>query len=146
MRVFPNALIAVGLGCSEAGRLTELLLDSPKMLDQEVLPLGFPMPGLRIKLVSDVGQEVPQGQIGEIVAMSPGLAGGYWNRPDWTASKFRTLESLGPEPAYFTGDLGCQLPDGSLQYKGRMDHMVKTVFFKAQTIDAKALDWLFCIK
>jgi acyl-CoA synthetase (AMP-forming)/AMP-acid ligase II/acyl carrier protein len=139
MRVFPNALIAVGLGCSEAGRLTEFLLDTPEMLDRDVLPLGFPVPGIRIKLVSEDGQEVAQGKVGEIVALGHGLAVGYWRRPDLTASRFRTVESWGPEPAYFTGDLGSQTLDGLLQHVGRKNHMVKIRGYQVYTNEMEAL-------
>ena len=125
MRVFPNAVISVGLGLSEAGRVTQLLLDSPEMLDWDVLPLGFPVRGVQIKLLSDDGREVLSGEVGEIVILGRGLATGYWRRPELTASQFRTVESLGPEPAYFTGDLGRQTPDGLLHHVGRKDHMVK---------------------
>ena len=139
MRVFPNAFIAVGLGCSEAGRVTELLLDSPEMLDMDVLPLGFPMPGLSVKLLADDGREVASGEVGEMAVLSPGLATGYWRRPKLTASRFRDAGSLGPEPAYLTGDLARQLPDGVLQYKGRKDHMVKVRGYQVFTNEVEAL-------
>ena len=42
-----------------------------------------------------------------------------------TAVQFRTVEALGAEPAYFTGDLGRQTPDGLFHHMGRKDHMVK---------------------
>jgi amino acid adenylation domain-containing protein len=139
MRVFPNALIAVGLGCSEAGRVTEFLLDSPEILDKDILPLGFPMPGLRVKLLSDDGQEVAAGEVGELAVIGPGLATGYWRRPELTASRFRKAGSLGPEPAYLTGDLACQLPDGLLLYQGRKDNMVKIRGYQVFTNEIEVL-------
>jgi acyl carrier protein len=78
-----------------------------------------------VKLVSEDGQEVPRGQVGEIVAVSPGLAEGYWQLPELTASRFRRLDPADPVPAYFTGDLGRWMADGLLQHVGRVDHMVK---------------------
>jgi amino acid adenylation domain-containing protein len=125
VRVFPNAGIVTGLALSEAGRVTQLLVDSPQMSDWDVLPLGRPASGLQIRLLADDGREVEPGQVGEIVAAGDGLAPGYWRRPELTASKFRTVEALGPEPACFTGDLGRQAPDGLLHYMGRKDSMVK---------------------
>jgi len=125
MRAFPNALIDVGLGLSEAGRVTEMLFDSPEMLAWDVVPLGLPVPGLQIRLLSDDDREVEPGEAGEIVVLGPGLAAGYWQRPELTAAKFRAVEALGPEPAYFTGDLGRQTPDGLFHHIGRKDHMVK---------------------
>ena len=139
MRIFPNALIATGFGISEAGRVTQLMLDSAEMLDWDVLPLGLPSPGVRIKIVSDEEREVAPGDVGEIVVLGRGLAAGYWRRPDLTAARFRTVEALGPEPAYFTGDLGRQTPDGLLFHMGRKDHMVKIRGYQVFTNEVESI-------
>ncbi len=139
MRVFPNALIATGFGISEAGRATQFLIDTPEMIEWDVLPLGLPSPGLQIKLVSEEGQEVVAGDVGEIVILGRGLAPGYWRRPELTAEKFRTVEALGPEPAYFTGDLGRQMPGGLLFHLGRKDHMVKIRGYQVFTNEVESI-------
>ena len=125
MRLFPNALVATGYGLSEAGRATQLFFDSPAGVAREVLPLGDPVPGLQIKILSEEGCEAEVGEVGEIVIQGRGLAAGYWRRPELTASQFRRVNSLGPEPAYLTGDLGRWTPEGLLQHMGRKDYMVK---------------------
>lgn len=139
MHRFPNALIATGLGLSEAGRATQLFLDSPEMVDWEILPLGFSVPGKQIKILSDEGREAKAGEVGEIVILGPGLAKGYWRRPDLTAAKFRRLDALGPKPAYLTGDLGRQTPEGLLQHVGRKDHMVKIRGYQVFTNEIEGL-------
>ncbi|HCV25410.1 MAG TPA: hypothetical protein DGN59_18295, partial [Candidatus Latescibacteria bacterium] len=55
------------------------------------------------------------------------LARGYHNRPDLTASRF-VSNPFGTDPAarlYKTGDLARYLPDGNIEYLGRLDHQVK---------------------
>jgi acyl-coenzyme A synthetase/AMP-(fatty) acid ligase/acyl carrier protein len=139
MRLFPNALVSVRLGLTEAGHVTELLIDSPEMLQWEVMPVGFPMPGLHIKLLGDDGQEVEPGNAGEIVILDRTLAEGYWRRPQLTASRFRTIDSLGSEPAFLTGDLGRQTPDGLLHHMGRKDFMVKIRGYQVFTNEIEAI-------
>jgi acyl-coenzyme A synthetase/AMP-(fatty) acid ligase len=137
--MFPNAPLAVGLGLSEAGRATEFILDPEEPVAWDVLPLGLPAPGLQIKLVGDDDQEVEAGEVGEITVLGPGLAAGYWRRPELTASRFRIVPSLGPERAYFSGDLGRQTPDGLLHHMGRKDFMVKIRGYQVFTNEIEGL-------
>jgi len=123
--MFHNAVIAIGLGISEAGRVTDMLIDPDIPLDDEVLPLGYPLPEIKIRLLSASEEEVPAGEIGEIVVECPYLASGYWQRPDLTAERFRHLEGESGARFYFTGDLGQMRDDGMYQHLGRMDHMIK---------------------
>jgi long-chain acyl-CoA synthetase len=55
--------------------------------DRERRPgsIGFPVPGVQMKLVDDDGNEVAQGEVGEILEKGPVVMRGYWNRPDATA-------------------------------------------------------------
>jgi amino acid adenylation domain-containing protein len=138
-RLYPNALVAVGLGLSETGRVTQLLLDSPEMLAWDVLPLGLPMPGMRIKLLDENEQEVAPGEIGEIAVASPCLAAGYWRRPELTAARFRRIEALGSDPAFLTGDLGRRTPDGLLHHMGRVDHMIKIRGYQVLTNQVESI-------
>ena len=138
-RVFPNALIAVGLGTSEAGRLTDFLIDGGTALGDEVMPLGLPAPGLRLLLLSDDGAEVAHGDVGEIAVQSRHLAAGYWRRPDLTAERFRCLDASGNEPAYFTGDLGRLRDDGLLQHMGRKDHALKIRGYQVYPSEIEAI-------
>jgi amino acid adenylation domain-containing protein len=138
-RLFPNTLVAVGLGLSETGRVTQLLLDSPQMLAWDVLPLGLPMPGMRVTLLDEDEQEVARGDVGEIAVTSPCLAAGYWQRPELTSARFRRIEALGTEPTFLSGDLGRQTPDGLLHHMGRKDHMVKIRGYQVFTNEVEAI-------
>lgn len=139
LSMFPNATFTVGLALSEAGRVTELILDPAEPVAWDVLPLDLPVPGLQIKIVSDDDREVEDGEVGEIAILGPGLAAGYWRRPELTASQFRTVPSLGPEPAYFTGDLGRQTPDGLYHHMGRKDFMVKIRGYQVFTNEIESI-------
>lgn len=87
--------------------------------------IGRPLPGMQLDLVNERGLAVGIGEIGEIVLSGPGLAIGYWNRPEATAQAFAPLTSTGRARAYRTGDLAFRDAEGRLLFVGRKDHQVK---------------------
>jgi acyl-coenzyme A synthetase/AMP-(fatty) acid ligase/acyl carrier protein len=122
---FPNSMIAIGLGISEAGMTTQILIDKESPLEDEIIPLGYPSPGLKFHLLSEKEEPVAPGEIGEMVVEAPILAAGYWMKPDLTAEKFRSVEGNSGRQLYFSGDLGRVREDGMLQHMGRAHHMIK---------------------
>ncbi|MFE2362923.1 non-ribosomal peptide synthetase [Streptomyces virginiae] len=89
------------------------------------IPYGKPITNQRYYIVDGASYERPLGVVGEMaVASDVGLALGYWNDAERTASRFVRLPETG-ERAYLTGDLGRYLPDGSIEILGRDDFQVK---------------------
>src|SRR5262249_10693352 len=69
---------------------------------------------------------VADGYPGELYMGGPGMARGYLNRPELTSERFVVNSFGGAAPKLFkTGDLCQRLPDGDLQYLGRMDDQIK---------------------
>ncbi|MGP8154579.1 MAG: AMP-binding protein [Smithella sp.] len=85
---------------------------------------GIPIPGQQIKIVSweEKSQEVPVGEVGEIVLKNPGVFQGYWNKPEETAN---TLI----DGWVYTGDMGKFDEDGYLFFLGRKKEMIKVSGF-----------------
>ncbi|HEY6784717.1 MAG TPA: amino acid adenylation domain-containing protein, partial [Gemmatimonadales bacterium] len=91
------------------------------------LPLGMPLPHATIHVLDAAGQPVPLGEQGELCIGGSGVGRGYLNRPDLTAEKFI------PDPfdhdsggrLYRTGDVARYLPDGTVEFCGRIDDQVK---------------------
>ena len=95
--------------------------------------IGRAIPDLRLYLLGRHRQPVPPGVEGELHVAGAGLARGYLNRPELTAEKFITREVLGRvERLYRTGDLARWLPDGNLEYLGRLDHQIKLRGFRIE--------------
>ncbi len=67
-------------------------------------------------------QPVPIGVAGELHIGGLGLARGYLNRPDLTAAKFIPNPFNKLERLYKTGDLARYLPDGNIEFVGRVDN------------------------
>jgi amino acid adenylation domain-containing protein len=91
------------------------------------LPLGRPLPNACVYLLDAQEQPVPLGEQGELWIGGAGVARGYLNRPELSAEKF-VADSFTAQPGarlYRTGDLARCLPDGDIEFCGRIDHQVK---------------------
>lgn len=91
------------------------------------IPIGRPIANMRIYLLDEHQQLTPPGAAGEIYIGGAGVASGYFNRPDLTASRFvdDPFAAKAGEKLYRTGDLARWLPDGNLGYLGRRDNQIK---------------------
>ena len=96
--------------------------------------IGVPIPDLQAYIVDANLQLVPIGVPGEICVGGAGLARGYLNRPELTAQRFVASPfSSAPEARlYRSGDLARYLPDGDIEYLGRIDHQVKIRGFRVE--------------
>ena len=92
------------------------------------LPVGRPIANMKTYLLDEKLQPVPIGVAAEIHISGAGVAKGYLNRPELTAEKFASnpfsSQSTTSKRLYKTGDLGRLLPDGSIQFLGRVDRQV----------------------
>jgi len=100
---------------------------------RNIAELGQPLPGMEFHLLNDSLEHVPNGTCGEIY-LGGKLARGYFKRPDLTAEKF-IPHPFSQEPGarlYKTGDLGCLLPSGNIEFVGRVDDLVKVRGFRIE--------------
>jgi iturin family lipopeptide synthetase A len=104
------------------------------------LPLGRPLPNSRVYILDGDGQPVPIGDQGELCIGGGGVARGYLNRPDLTAEKFvPDLFSTDPEARlYRTGDVARYLPDGNVEFCGRLDHQIKLHGYRVELGEIEA--------
>jgi amino acid adenylation domain-containing protein len=84
--------------------------------------IGRPIPDLEIHLLDENLRPVVNGQPGEICVAGPGLARGYLNRDELTAERFILINGI---RLYRSGDLARRLPNGDLEYLGRIDNQIK---------------------
>jgi amino acid adenylation domain-containing protein len=94
---------------------------------ERVPPIGVARPGSQALVLDEQLRLVPDGEAGELCLAGPGVARGYVGRPDLTAERFvPNPYSVGEHTSrlYRSGDLARRLPDGSLEFLGRVDRQV----------------------
>ncbi len=101
--------------------------------------IGQPITNTRIYILDAQHQQMPIGVPGELCIAGAGLARGYLNRPELTAEKFVEVTLSGrTERVYKTGDSARWLPDGNLEYVGRIDHQIKLRGFRVEPGEIEA--------
>ena len=94
---------------------------------QKAPPIGRAISNTQTYILDAYQQPVPIGVPGELHLGGAGLARAYLNRPELTEEKFIS-HPFNNEPGvrlYKTGDLVRYLPDGNIEFLGRIDHQVK---------------------
>ena len=94
--------------------------------------IGKPLADLELYLLDNGLSLVPSGVSAEIFVGGAGVARGYLNREDLTNSRFIDNPFKSGERLYRTGDLGRYLPNGDLEYMGRIDNQVKIRGFRIE--------------
>ena len=123
---FPVGSVLVhGLACSESSVIAWSRWTRDAKFPERALPIGYFARDTDVSLLSDDGQPVAPGEVGEIVVKSRYLANGYWRDPELTAERFSAdLDGNGTRQVR-TGDRGRINADGMLEFCGRKDERIK---------------------
>lgn len=100
--------------------------------DSKRVTIGRPLPNVQTYVLDRNRLPVPVGVMGELYIGGAGLARGYLNRPELTSERFISHPFKEGERLYRTGDLVRYLPDGNIDYLGRMDNQVKIRGFRIE--------------
>jgi amino acid adenylation domain-containing protein/non-ribosomal peptide synthase protein (TIGR01720 family) len=138
---YPSVPVVNAYGPTECSDdVTHHVIDREPSADAVNVPVGKPVGNIRI-YVTDRGLEpLPDGMAGELCVGGIGVGRGYLYEPARTAEVF-VPDPFSGEPGarmYRTGDLGRYLPDGNLEYLGRLDHQVKVRGFRIELGEIEA--------
>ncbi|WP_051287460.1 non-ribosomal peptide synthetase [Paenibacillus taiwanensis] len=89
------------------------------------VPIGSPISNIQLYIVNEDLEQQPIGVSGQLCIAGTGLARGYWNKPALTAERFVEHPHQSGTRMYLTGDRAKWLPDGNIEYQGRIDQQVK---------------------
>jgi acyl-CoA synthetase (AMP-forming)/AMP-acid ligase II/acyl carrier protein len=109
--------------------------------DATTVPIGRAIGNTQVYILDAHLNPVPIGGVGEIHIGGDGLARGYLNRPELTAEKF-IANFFSHEPGarlYKTGDLSRYLPDGNIEFLGRIDNQVKLRGYRIELGEIEAV-------
>ncbi len=87
--------------------------------DAKMASIGKPVPGIEVKIVNDKGDEVAEGEEGEIITRGPHVMKGYFRKPEATAERIRN-------GWLYTGDIARRESDGYYYHLGRKDDLIIT--------------------
>ena len=123
-RYFPsNCLLYVGIGSTEIATIyRQWFINHDTPIQQERIPVGFPVEDRTMELISPDNKKVSPGDTGEIVVSSAFISLGYWNDPVRTQQSYM---ANGMIRTFKTGDLGRINEDGLLEFIGRKDNQIK---------------------
>ncbi len=97
---------------------TSMNTSNPYEGDRRPGTVGFPLPGVELRIADAEGAPLPAGETGGIEVRGPNVCAGYWRKPDKTAAEFR-------ESGWFiTGDVGTIDPDGYFSIVGRSKDLI----------------------
>lgn len=125
MTANPKLRLINGYGPTENSFLSTTHLITNADLEKERIPIGKPLINSTVYIVDRGMNLLPAGAIGELCVGGDGVGMGYHQRPSQTERQFKEDVFVRGGLMYRTGDLAQWLPDGTIDYLGRLDTQVK---------------------
>ncbi|MFI7131014.1 amino acid adenylation domain-containing protein [Nonomuraea sp. NPDC050153] len=126
-RLDPDTVVLNEYGPTEAS-VGNCVFHTQGRVERDLLPIGRAIPNTTMYVLDSAMNPVPVGVTGELFIGGDCVVRGYAGRPALTASCFLPDPFISDRPGarmYRTGDLGRWLPDGNLEFLGRVDDQVK---------------------
>lgn len=131
----PNATVIALGGATEASIWSNHHTCVPEDEQRVSVPYGYPLANQGFRVVGPDGADRPVWVPGDLVITGRGLAMGLLNDEEQTAERFPTL---GGTRCYLTGDRGRYLPNGEIEFLGRLDSQVKLRGFRVELAEIES--------
>ncbi|MEO6928046.1 MAG: AMP-binding protein, partial [Casimicrobiaceae bacterium] len=138
LHAFPaHCSLANGFGTTESGTCCQFVIHRATHTIEPVVPVGYAVAGITIRIVDDAGRDVATGTQGEIVVEGKLLSSGYWHNPAPGISRFGVTPH--GVASYRTGDIGFMRADAALVHLGRIDQQVKIRGVRIEVAEVEAV-------
>ncbi|WDD36955.1 amino acid adenylation domain-containing protein (plasmid) [Nostoc sp. UHCC 0926] len=148
LHIYPSIRLVNAYGPTEAtDDITQFIIEKPLPQNQRTVPIGKPLANLNLYILDSQMQLLPIGVPGEICVSGFAVGEGYWKNEESTKLNFvpnpfpntaKLLPGSNKDLIYKTGDLGRWLPDGNIEFLGRIDHQVKIRGFRIELGEIEA--------
>lgn len=136
LEYFPNVKVANAYGPTEASDdIIQFNTSDPLPQNAARVPIGKPLPNVRIHILDENYSLVPIGAPGEIYVTGIAVGSGYWKDIEKTRSFFINDPFFPGQIMYRTGDAGRWLPSGEIEFLGRIDTQLKIRGFRIEPSD-----------
>jgi len=149
LRLYPSIGVVNAYGPTEAADdITQAIIQKPLPENQRSLSIGQPLANLNLYILDSQMKLVSIGVPGEICVSGFGVGEGYWKDEKNTQLSFvenpfpntaKPLPGIDKDLMYKTGDLGRWLPDGTIEFLGRIDRQVKIRGFRIELGEIEAV-------
>jgi acyl-coenzyme A synthetase/AMP-(fatty) acid ligase/thioesterase domain-containing protein len=134
---YPNCILSNMLAITETGIACRAFINLSAQTEHTI-PVGYPFDGVEITLVDETGQATAPGQVGEIVVKTRYITLDPLNPSDLLSGKVR-IDPVNGLRSVLTGDLGRFRENGSLEYIGRKDSVIKIRGLRVETAEVEAI-------
>ncbi len=128
-QLLPHVSFCNVYGPTEVNGCTRYYVPPIEADDAPSLPIGSVYANVEALVIDAQGTPVVDGEQGELAIRAPTMMRGYWNREDLMASAYHDeprYPACSPDRFYRTGDLVARRADGSFDFIGRADRLIKT--------------------
>jgi amino acid adenylation domain-containing protein len=133
VRLFPRAKIFSMYGLTECKRVSYL---PPEYISAKPDSVGIPIPNSQVRIVSERGEPLPAGEVGELTVRGSHVMQGYWRLPEETERTFRPGRTRS-DAVLHTGDHFKQDHEGFLYFVGRRTELIKC---KGERVSPKEIE------
>jgi amino acid adenylation domain-containing protein len=136
-QALPNAKLTSMGGATEASIWSNYYEVTEIKPEWSSIPYGYPLANQAFYVLDEFGRPCPDWVKGKLHIAGQGLADGYWNEPELTRQAFY-VHVLLKQRVYDTGDYGCYMGDGELEFQGRRDTQLKINGYRVESGEIQA--------
>jgi amino acid adenylation domain-containing protein len=132
-----NCVLLYGYSSTEAGPIVKTFFSIDSTVNEVVLHLNYLYDPIKLYILDEDDKPVGEGVVGQIAYRSPAMLRGYWRRLGLNSQKFISDPEDPSLQIFLSSDMGKLIADGSLEFLGRKDTMLKIRGYRIDTVEVE---------